>query len=112
MNCPTAVALLHGSILAGVISDRLQAYVRRRFAPDEVEPIFGLLAEVVYEEPGSTEEGIERIQAAVVLIADGDVQRLLRAMEMAQDDWRDVLVAAGLAHEGWPERLGVALGDR
>ena len=93
-----------------MVSNRLRAYVRRRFAPDEIGPIFNLLAEAVYEEQESTAEGIERIQAAIVLLADGDSQRFLQAVAMAQGDWRDVLVAADLAHEGWADRLKLALG--
>src|SRR5262245_2555569 len=54
-------------MLARMISDRLQAYVSRRFASNEVEPVLGLLAEAIREEPGETAEGTERIQAAVVL---------------------------------------------
>jgi hypothetical protein len=29
---------------------------------------------------------------------------------MAQGDWRDVLVAAQLAHDGWADRLNTVLG--
>jgi hypothetical protein len=51
------------------------------------------------------EEEPERIQAAVVLLAGGDSRRFLSAA-----DWRDVLVAAGLAGADWRDRLAVALG--
>lgn len=102
--------MLYEGTLASMISDRLQAYVRRYFPPDEVATILGLLAEAAYEEPGDTAEGTERIQAAIVLLADGDSERFLQAVVMAQGDWRDVLVAAGLAHEGWAEQLKASLG--
>lgn len=96
-------------MLARMISDRLQAYVRRRFTPDEVEPVLNLLAEAVREEPGDTAGDTERIQAAIVLVADGDSQRFLHAMEIAQGDWRDILVWADLAHADWADRLKAAL---
>jgi hypothetical protein len=37
--------------------------------------------------------------------AAGDLSRFLQLIELLQLDWRDVLVAAGLAHGDWPERL-------
>ena len=52
----------------------------------------------------------ERVQAAVVKLAHGDLGRLDRQLQEARIDWRDVLVPAGLAHEDWPERLDVYLG--
>ncbi|WP_433788781.1 hypothetical protein [Actinoplanes sp. CA-252034] len=92
-----------------MVSGRLRGYVHQHFASDEIEPILSLLAEVVHSESDDPVEGIERIQAAVLLVADGDSHRFLQALAMAQRDWRDVLVAADLAHENWPDRLQVAL---
>lgn len=54
----------------------------------------------------------ERIQAAIVLLAAGDVARLEQAAVLAETDWRDVLVAAGLADADWPSRLDHELGGR
>ena len=93
-----------------MVSDRLQAFVRQSTRPDEVETILSLLADAVPREPGDTVEGIERVQAAVVLLSDRNSQRFLEALTMAQQDWRDVLVAAQLAHDDWPDRLNAALG--
>jgi hypothetical protein len=57
----------------------------------------------------SVEEG-ERVQAAVVLWAEGDLGRLDDALVLGKVDWRDVLVRVNLAGEDWPERLEVELG--
>ena len=57
-----------------------------------------------------TEAGRERVQAAVVLVAGGNYFDFERAAREAESDWRDVLVAAGLANEDWPERLDEQLG--
>lgn len=92
-----------------MVCDRLQAFVRRRFGPDEVDTILGLLVHAVPAEPGGSPEGDERVQAAVILLSDGDTQRFLEALTMAQTDWRDVLVAAQLADDDWPDRLNAAL---
>ncbi|WP_299051895.1 hypothetical protein [uncultured Nocardioides sp.] len=53
----------------------------------------------------------ERTQAAIVLIAQGDQDRLAYALRIAALDWRDLLMDAGLAHTDWPDRLDEALGD-
>jgi hypothetical protein len=58
---------------------------------------------------------IERIQFAALKQSGGDMDALVRAIELAQTDWRDLLVAAGFAvdvhaHEHWlpepPEAQG------
>ena len=52
------------------------------------------------------ERGLERIRFAVLKLSKGDLAELQRAVQAAQVDWRDVLVAAGFAnsiraHESW-----------
>jgi hypothetical protein len=93
-----------------MVSDRLQTWVRQRFSPDEADTILRMLVDTVPGEPGDTAEGIERVQAAVVVLSGGNSQRFLEALTMAQRDWRDVLVAAQLAQDDWPDRLNTALG--
>lgn len=60
--------------------------------------------------PAAEKQSLERIQAAIVLVAAGDAGRLDQAAALAESDWRDVLVAAGLANEDWPARLDDELG--
>lgn len=50
--------------------------------------------------------GLERIRFAVLKLSGGDLAELERAVQIAQVDWRDALVAAGFgqnvkAHESW-----------
>lgn len=52
----------------------------------------------------------ERILGAIVRVAHGRLDRLHQALELARADWRDVLVAAGLADADWPARLTEWLG--
>jgi hypothetical protein len=42
-------------------------------------------------------QSLDRIQAAIVVLASADLPRFQRATKLAERDWRDVLVAAGLA---------------
>lgn len=51
-------------------------------------------------------QGLERIRFAALKLSNGDLSELRRAVEIANVDWRDVLVAAGFgrdprAHERW-----------
>ncbi|MER7249915.1 hypothetical protein [Kribbella sp. NPDC000426] len=72
-----------------------------------------------FTEPGSAEEiarlvseasDSERIQAAIVFCARGDLTRLRGSLELARTDWRDVLMCGELAHEDWPAKLETQLG--
>lgn len=51
----------------------------------------------------------ERLQAAVIRVAAGRLDRLDQAIELARIDWRDLLVTACLADEDWPTRLSAWL---
>ena len=85
-----------------VLSERLSRRVRRDFpAPGSADEILRLLAEL----PTDKVLGSERVQAAIVLLADGDFYRLRDGLALARIDWRDVLVAADLADSDWLARL-------
>ena len=43
--------------------------------------------------------GLERIRFAALKLSHGSLAELTRAVEIAQTDWRDVLVAAGFGHD-------------
>ncbi|MFL6239066.1 MAG: hypothetical protein ACJ735_06200 [Actinomycetes bacterium] len=77
------------------------------------------LARRVTADFGSTDEAAtllgeagdsERVQAAVLLWARGDMTRLREGVSVAQQDWRDALVRAGLAGDDWSEQLDRELG--
>ena len=85
-------------------SARLQRRIRRDFGDhaDDVVAQLGLLPE--------TSQDPERIQAAVVLRADGDHDAFLSELDLVRLDWRDTLMDTGLEHADWHERLDVLLG--
>jgi hypothetical protein len=91
---------------------RLERRVRRDFLdPGSADAVLQELAELP-RRAGYDPEVLasERVQAAIVLLAHGDVRRLRQALDLAASDWRDVLVAAGLANEDWPAQLNRELG--
>jgi hypothetical protein len=85
---------------------RLERRIRRDFPePGSAHGVLQLLAGLP-----RTAGYDERVQAAIVLLADRDIGRLHRALDLAAKDWRDLLVAAGLADEDWPDKLDRELG--
>jgi len=53
----------------------------------------------------------ERLTAAVVLFADGSLEGVDEAFALAETDWRDLLVAAGVAHADYEDVLRRRLGE-
>lgn len=82
------------------------ARVRRRIENDF--PVAGSASEVIRLVSESSDS--ERIQAAIVLWARGDLGRLMDIRDLAAKDWRDALVRGGLEHDDWPDRLDAELG--
>lgn len=46
-------------------------------------------------------QGSERIQAAMLMLANGNLDRLVEAAALTETDWRDLLVNADLADDDW-----------
>ena len=85
-----------------VVEDRLKRRIQNDFpAPGSADEIIRLVGEASES---------ERIQAAIVFSARGDLDRLRQAIALTEMDWRDTLVAGGLEHNDWRERLDFALG--
>jgi hypothetical protein len=94
------------------ISVRLERRIRRDFPePGSAPEIMRMLSELPVAAGHDAEHfASERLQAAIVVTARGSVQRFREAVRLALTDWRDLLVAAELADEGWPDRLRAELG--
>ncbi|NKE56539.1 hypothetical protein FXN61_06700 [Lentzea sp. PSKA42] len=81
------------------VSERVAARVSRDFGA-EAEEALGALA---LAETGN--QDVERVHAALVLMAEGSAERLWKAVELSALDWRDVLMNGGMAYGDWPEVL-------
>ncbi|CAM5376087.1 hypothetical protein SALBM311S_01726 [Streptomyces alboniger] len=90
---------------------RVEKRIAKDFPGRDGRVVGELLAELVHHltERGDREDK-ERIAAATLLCGRGRVDRLLDAVQLAKEDWRDVLVGAGLADAGWREQLEVDFG--
>ncbi|MFE6485998.1 hypothetical protein ACFVGN_24130 [Streptomyces sp. NPDC057757] len=94
------------------VSERVRRRVRLDY-PDRAEPVIGHLARLTHEifadgTPRTLD--VERIHAAVLIVARGDRRGFDRALALGRTDWRDLLVGAGLGDEGWEGLLEAGLG--
>ncbi|MCX2952142.1 hypothetical protein [Lentzea sp. NEAU-D7] len=82
------------------VSERVAARVRADFRADLVDEVLGRLAGAFTDN-----QDVERVHAAVVLAAAGDLPVLRAQVRALRVDWRDVLLNGGLGHADWPEVL-------
>ena len=85
------------------LTQRLINRIRRDFVPNDAAEVISWLGGLTEDAFGRQDP--ERIQAALVLAAAGDLIRFHQLIKLLRLDWRDVLVVGGLAHGDWPERL-------
>jgi hypothetical protein len=87
----------------------LIARIRRDFTHDDANEVIGWLDGLPADACGRQDP--ERVQAALVLAASGDLRRFVAGVRLLRIDWRDLLVAAELADGDWPQRLNAELPD-
>ncbi|MFL6116176.1 MAG: hypothetical protein ACJ786_33200 [Catenulispora sp.] len=90
------------------VSDRLAAYVRRTFADQEANTLLDELSR--FDGTTFDLQDPERCALAVVLVVQQGVPPR-NAFRLARTDWRDLLMAAELAHGNWPTRIAELLAD-
>lgn len=90
------------------LSERVRRRIALDFAPAQRQRVEQTLAGLI---PDSDDTGRERIQAAVLIVAAGDLGRLARQTREVAIDWRDVLMAADLGSDDWPIRVEAFLGE-
>lgn len=96
------------------ISAETEKRIDLLFPPAVREQVRSLLIEKCGENlpfaKGKEEGFYDRIRFAVLKLSDGDLEKLRRAVRLANEDWRDLLIASGFAddpklHYLWlPER--------
>jgi len=92
------------------LTPRLSRRIQRDFLPRTAEQVVGYLTGLSAEAFGG--QDAERVLAAIVLAAEGEWDRFTSLFSLLRLDWRDVLVAGGLADADWPARLEAELGSR
>lgn len=93
------------------ITPRLQRRIERDFPePGSAGEVARQVMDASDTRPFAHDSDNERIQAAIVLYAQRNWDRLAHALALTRLDWRDLLVGAGLADEDWPRVLDTELG--
>ena len=91
-------------------TDRLRRRIQRDFPAGTAEEVIKRIAALPAGATGN--QYPERVQAALVVAASGQWHRFDALLRLLDQDWRDVLVAGGLADADWPARLDAELPDR
>jgi hypothetical protein len=85
------------------LSEATLERVRQLFILEKHQAVVELLeAECGDNSPflsGSSPESLERFRFAVLKLSNGNFNKLRGAVDLAKLDWRDLLVAAGFAHD-------------
>ncbi len=94
----------HSARMAYIISDLVKQQVRKLFAPDEADLVISELetTRIPLVADGTAPE---RIHLAILYLSDGDLREFDQTLNKGRMDFRDTLVAAGLANEDWPAVL-------
>jgi hypothetical protein len=93
-----------------IVGSIVREAVAKRFPSGDAQLVVRRFAETdlpFLDDPRKERER-NRVHLAVVKLADGQVIKFESALEQAALGWRDVLLAAGLGHEDWPEVLRTA----
>ena len=91
-----------------LVSDRLRRYIEAAFEQADAPLALRLLSDWTLPVEGAG----ERLHAAALIRADGDVDALAEALDLGKVDYRDLLMYTGLEHEDWPKRLDELAGEK
>ena len=84
--------------------------VRARFSATDAFDVERLLEATqlpFLDDPARRRER-DRVHLAIVKVAEGNFERFARGLAQAASDWRDILVEAGMGNEDWPDVLCAA----
>jgi hypothetical protein len=90
------------------VSLRLTRWIKRTFPEGSADPVLGQLRGLPAEVIGGQDP--ERIQASLVICTRGEWHSFQECIALAEADWRDALVGAGLGNTDWPACLDAVLG--
>lgn len=88
------------------MSSRFIEYVQQHFSANDSTRVLRSIETLDEESFGRQDP--ERISLAIAILASQDIG-LDAVIELALTDWRDLLVAAGLANENWPDVMSAHL---
>ncbi|HEX4574635.1 MAG TPA: hypothetical protein VH158_05840 [Gemmatimonadales bacterium] len=91
------------------LSPIVEAEIRDRFAPGDMREVMERLdAAAIPLGSRAAPSERPRIHLAIIKLAGGNMTTFREAVAVAERDWRDVLVAAGVGNADWREQLARA----
>ncbi len=85
------------------LSERTVELICKIFSEEKREEVEGLLrlecAENIPFCENHNQFQMERIRFSVLKLSEGKMDKLVKAIELAQVDWRDLFMAAGFGHD-------------
>lgn len=84
------------------VTNAVREQAKKCFSPDVAELIISVLEST---ELPLIANNSERVHLALLHLSQGDLAQFERHLSIATTDWRDTLVAGGLAHSNWREVL-------
>ncbi len=90
--------------MAYIVTDLVKRQVRKLFAPDEADLVISELetTRIPLVDDGTAPE---RIHLAILYLSEGNLREFDQTLNRGKMDFRDTLVAAGLADADWPAVL-------
>lgn len=86
-----------------MLEQAVEEEIRKLFKPEEFSTVVEMLEATPL--PIGLLAPSSRVHIAVLWLSKGSVEKLRSEIEKAARDWRDTLLASGLADENWPEVL-------
>ena len=85
------------------VSDLVRVEVGQRFPTGQSAVVIDILAATAlpFLDTPERERDRQRVQLAALKYANGDLERVREAVDLARIDWRDLLMATGLGGENW-----------
>jgi hypothetical protein len=98
------------------LSEHTQQIVERLFQAKDWKRASGVLESgcgdnlPMLGKPNPDPHSMERLRFAALKLSDGEIEKLRQAIILAQQDWRDLLMAAGFGHsldehKKWAEEI-------
>ena len=85
------------------ITENVKSEINRIFGSSELKNIINIFSMTNF--PIILENDNERVQLAILLGSEGNMEKFNEFLELSKIDWRDTLMNTGLANEDWKRVL-------
>lgn len=83
-----------------MMAKSIDNYINEQFSQEDATVVKKALRAAIFPLIGEDEERW-RVQVAIIIVSESRLDFFHQALRYALNDWRDVLITAGLANENW-----------